>query len=164
METWEWITLAIVVGAALLLVLGLAAVAIKRRRRARLQDRFGSEYDRAVSEAGRRNAEQRLGDLDRELNSSTSVLCPSRRGSAFSKTGAMLRRVSSTIRGRHSLSGASGRTRTCRSRLPDRRRHRGAGRACRRRPPGGRRASTATATRSSSRSTAVRTRRTCGKR
>ena len=66
METWEWITLAIVVGAALLLVLGLAAVAIKRRRRARLQDRFGSEYDRAVSEAGRRNAEQRLGDLDRE--------------------------------------------------------------------------------------------------
>lgn len=66
METWEWITLAIVVGAALLLVFGLAAVAIKRRRRAHLQDRFGSEYDRAVSEAGRRNAEQRLGDLDRE--------------------------------------------------------------------------------------------------
>ena len=34
----------------------------------------------------------------KSTNSSTSVLCPSRRGSAFSKTGAMLRRVSSTIR------------------------------------------------------------------
>ena len=42
METWEWITVAIVVGAALLLVLGLVTVARKRRRTAHLQDRFGS--------------------------------------------------------------------------------------------------------------------------
>jgi hypothetical protein len=66
MENWEWITLAIVVGAVLLLALGLAAVATKRRRRAHLQERFGPEYDRAVSSAGRRDAEDRLTAVERE--------------------------------------------------------------------------------------------------
>ena len=66
METWEWITIAIVVGAAVLLVLGLVAAATKRRRTAHLQDRFGSEYDRAVSDSDKRTAEQRLLDLDQE--------------------------------------------------------------------------------------------------
>jgi hypothetical protein len=65
-ENWEWITLAVVVGAGLLLVLGLVAVVTKRRRRAHLQERFGPEYDRAVSSSGRRDAEQRLSDVDRE--------------------------------------------------------------------------------------------------
>lgn len=66
METWEWITLAIVVGAALLLLVGVLAVVSKRRRRARLQERFGPEYDRAVSTSGRRDGEQRLADVEKE--------------------------------------------------------------------------------------------------
>ena len=66
METWEWITLAIVVGAALLLVGGVLAVVSKRRRRSHLQERFGPEYDRAVSTSGRREGESRLSDVEKE--------------------------------------------------------------------------------------------------
>lgn len=66
METWEWITLASVAGAALVLVLAVLAVASKRRRRSHLQERFGPEYDRAVASSGRRDAEQRLTDVERE--------------------------------------------------------------------------------------------------
>ena len=66
MENWEWITLALVVGAALLLVVGLVAATTKRRRRAHLQERFGPEYDRAVSSSGRRDAEERLSAVERE--------------------------------------------------------------------------------------------------
>jgi hypothetical protein len=65
-ENWEWITVAIVVGAVLLLVLGLLAVATKRRRRAHLEERFGPEYERAVSSSGRRDAEERLSAVERE--------------------------------------------------------------------------------------------------
>lgn len=65
-ENWEWITLAIVAGAVLLLVLGLIAVASKRRRRSHLQERFGPEYDRAVSSSGRHEAEDRLSAVERE--------------------------------------------------------------------------------------------------
>lgn len=66
MENWEWITLAIVAGAVLLLVLGLVAVAGKRKRRAHLEERFGPEYERAVSSSGRRDAEERLSEVERE--------------------------------------------------------------------------------------------------
>jgi hypothetical protein len=63
METWEWI----VIGAAavLALVLVLAFVRI-RRRRSHLRDRFGPEYDRAVSSSGTGAAEKRLGEVERE--------------------------------------------------------------------------------------------------
>ena len=66
METWEWITLAIVAGAVLLLVVAVLAVASKRRRRSHLHERFGPEYDRAVASSGRRDAEQRLTDVEKE--------------------------------------------------------------------------------------------------
>lgn len=66
METWEWITLAIVVGAALLLAVGVLAVVSKRRRRSHLQERFGPEYARAVSTSGRRDGESRLSDVEKE--------------------------------------------------------------------------------------------------
>ncbi|MGH3134224.1 MAG: hypothetical protein ACRDNY_10890 [Gaiellaceae bacterium] len=66
METWEWIVLAIVAGAAVLLLLGLVSVWTKRRRRSHLQERFGPEYHRAVSSSGRRDGERRLSEVERE--------------------------------------------------------------------------------------------------
>ena len=52
METWEWITLAVVAGAILVFVLAVLAVVSKRKRRSHLQERFGPEYDRAVARRG----------------------------------------------------------------------------------------------------------------
>jgi hypothetical protein len=66
METWEWIVVAVVAAAALLLVVGIASWIAKRRRRAHLQDRFGPEYERTVSSEGRRAAERRLSDVEKE--------------------------------------------------------------------------------------------------
>jgi hypothetical protein len=63
METWEWIVL--VAAIAVLVVLALAFVRI-RQRRAHLKDRFGQEYDRAVSGSGTSAAERRLHDAERE--------------------------------------------------------------------------------------------------
>jgi hypothetical protein len=63
METWEWIVLGAC--AALLVVLALTYVRI-RRRRAHLKDRFGREYERAVSDNGTGTAEKRLQDVERE--------------------------------------------------------------------------------------------------
>jgi hypothetical protein len=63
METWEWIVLGAC--AALLVVLALTFVRI-RRRRAHLKDRFGREYERAVSDNGTGTAEKRLQDVERE--------------------------------------------------------------------------------------------------
>ncbi|HEX4747368.1 MAG TPA: hypothetical protein VFU99_10865 [Gaiellaceae bacterium] len=63
METWEWIVLA--AGLAALLVLFIALVTI-RRRRAHLKERFGPEYDRAVSDVGLGSAEKRLTQAERE--------------------------------------------------------------------------------------------------
>ena len=63
METWEWIVLG--AGAAMLVVLAVAFMRI-RRRRAHLKDRFGREYDRAVSDNGTGTAERRLHDVERE--------------------------------------------------------------------------------------------------
>lgn len=66
METWVWIVIAVVAAAALILVLALVSVGAKKRKRAHLQERFGPEYDRAVSDSGRKDAEQRLDDVERE--------------------------------------------------------------------------------------------------
>jgi hypothetical protein len=66
METWEWITVAVVAGAAVVLLLALASVAVKRRRRRHLQERFGGEYERAVSTSGRREGEHLLSEVERE--------------------------------------------------------------------------------------------------
>lgn len=63
METWEWIVLAVAAAAVLLLVLALMRI---RRRRAHLKDRFGPEYDRAVSGEGTGTAETRLRAAERE--------------------------------------------------------------------------------------------------
>lgn len=63
METWMWI----VVAAAAVAVLLLLVWAMRnRQRRSHLQDRFGPEYDRTVSSEGRRDAERRLSDVERE--------------------------------------------------------------------------------------------------
>ena len=63
METWEWIVFAVLAGAALLLLVALVSI---RRRRARLEERFGPEYQRAVSSVGRTEAERRLDRLEQE--------------------------------------------------------------------------------------------------
>jgi hypothetical protein len=64
METWAWIVIAIVAAAVILALAGLWAST--RRRRAHLQERFGPEYDRAVSASGRRDGERRLAEVGRE--------------------------------------------------------------------------------------------------
>ena len=66
MEPWVWIVIAVVAAAALVLVLALRSVGAKKRKTAHLQEHFGPKYDRAVSDSGRKDAEQRLGDVDRE--------------------------------------------------------------------------------------------------
>jgi hypothetical protein len=63
METWEWIVLTVAAAAGLMLVLALVRI---RRRRAHLKDRFGPEYDRAVSGDGTSTAETRLREVERE--------------------------------------------------------------------------------------------------
>ena len=58
MPTWAWILIAVGVVVAALVVFA----AVTRRRTARLQERFGPEYDRTVeSRGGRREAEAELG-------------------------------------------------------------------------------------------------------
>jgi hypothetical protein len=65
METWEWIVIAAIAAAVVLLIVGIAA-ARRKRQRGHLQDRFGPEYDRTVSSEGRRDAERRLSDVEKE--------------------------------------------------------------------------------------------------
>ena len=62
METWEWMAVAVAVGFFVFLIALLAGI---RRRRSRLQERFGPEYDRAVSASGQRDAERRLSEVER---------------------------------------------------------------------------------------------------
>jgi hypothetical protein len=66
METWEWIVIAAVAGAAVLLLFGLIGLWRKRRQRSHLQERFGDEYDRAVSADSRRDAERTLAEVEKE--------------------------------------------------------------------------------------------------
>jgi hypothetical protein len=64
MPTWAWIVLVVV---AALVVIGAIAAWAQQRKRSHLQERFGSEYDRTVSEAGeRRAAEKELADRERK--------------------------------------------------------------------------------------------------
>jgi len=64
METWVWILIAAVIVAAIIVV--ALAWGWQTRRRAHLRDRFGPEYDRAVSGSGRRTAERRLSAVESE--------------------------------------------------------------------------------------------------
>lgn len=66
METWEWIVIAAIAAAAVLLVVGIAVAIRRKRRRGHLQGRFGPEYERTVSSEGRRDAERRLSDVEKE--------------------------------------------------------------------------------------------------
>ena len=63
METWEWIVVVIAAVVAVLLLLALVRI---RRRRTHLRERFGPEYERAVSDAGMQSAERRLSEVERE--------------------------------------------------------------------------------------------------
>jgi hypothetical protein len=66
-KTWEWIAIGAAIAAgAILFVALVASLVTRRRRRSRLRQRFGSEYDRAVSATGRRRAEHRLADVERD--------------------------------------------------------------------------------------------------
>jgi hypothetical protein len=66
METWEWIVIAAIAAAAVLLIVAIAAAIRRKRRRGHLQERFGPEYERTVSSEGRRDAERRLSDVEKE--------------------------------------------------------------------------------------------------
>jgi FtsZ-interacting cell division protein ZipA len=64
MPTWAWIVIVVV---AALVVLGAIAMWMQQRKRSQLKERFGSEYDRTVSEEGdRRAAEKDLADRERK--------------------------------------------------------------------------------------------------
>jgi len=64
MPTWAWIVIAVV---AALIVIGAIAAWMQQRRRTQLKERFGSEYDRTVSDEGdRRAAEKDLADRERK--------------------------------------------------------------------------------------------------
>jgi hypothetical protein len=64
MPTWAWIVIAVVVA---LIVIGAIAAWMQQRRRTQLKERFGSEYDRTVSEEGdRRAAEKDLAERERK--------------------------------------------------------------------------------------------------
>ena len=64
METWVWVVIAAIAAAVILLL--VAILARRKRRHDHLQERFGPEYDRTVSSEGRRDAERRLGDVEKE--------------------------------------------------------------------------------------------------
>lgn len=63
MSTGAIIAIIVVILVVAALLVGLSAV----RRRRRLQDRFGPEYDRAVNEHGRREAEAELAERERRV-------------------------------------------------------------------------------------------------
>jgi predicted nucleic acid-binding protein len=64
MPVWAWIIIAVVVA---VVVLAAIVVYANNRRRARLQQRFGSEYERTVEERGdERSAEKELAERERQ--------------------------------------------------------------------------------------------------
>ena len=63
MDTWVWI---VIMAVAVVLLVVLYAAIRSRRQRGHLQEQFGSEYDRSVSSEGRKDAERRLSDVERE--------------------------------------------------------------------------------------------------
>ena len=64
MPTWAWIVIVVV---AAVILIGAIAAWMQQRRRTELKERFGSEYDRTVSEEGdRRAAEKDLADRERK--------------------------------------------------------------------------------------------------
>jgi hypothetical protein len=65
-ETWEWIALGLGIAALALAVALVVALVVHRRRRRHLKERFGTEYDRAVVAAGKRDAERQLTDVERK--------------------------------------------------------------------------------------------------
>jgi hypothetical protein len=65
MPTWAWII--IVVAVAILVAAAVAAYMARQKQTKRLQDRFGSEYDRTVAARDdRRAAEKELADRERK--------------------------------------------------------------------------------------------------
>ena len=65
MSTWGWIVIAIVV--ALAVAVAIAAYIARQNQTKRLQERFGSEYDRTVSTRGeQRSAEKGLVERERK--------------------------------------------------------------------------------------------------
>jgi hypothetical protein len=63
MTSFEWVLLTVAILLVAVAVVGLA-MALQRRRSARLQDRFGVEYERVVEGApSRRQAEQEMTDI-----------------------------------------------------------------------------------------------------
>lgn len=74
MPTWAWIVIVLV---AALIVLGAIAAWTQQRKRSQLQERFGSEYDRTVSEHGeRRAAEKELAERERKRDQLDIVPLP----------------------------------------------------------------------------------------
>jgi hypothetical protein len=65
-ETWEWIAIAAAVVVAVLVLVALGTMLLRRRRRSHLKERFGPEYDRAVSTSGQRDAEKRLTEVKQQ--------------------------------------------------------------------------------------------------
>jgi hypothetical protein len=63
METWEWIVVAAAIIAAAFLALAFIRI---RARRARLKERFGMEYQRAVADKGVGPAESQLSEIESE--------------------------------------------------------------------------------------------------
>ena len=66
METWEWIAIAAAIVVAVLFLLALGMSLLRRRRRSHLKERFGPEYDRAVSSSGQRDAEKHLTQVEQQ--------------------------------------------------------------------------------------------------
>jgi hypothetical protein len=65
-ETWEWILIAAAIVVAVLFLLALGTALLRRRRRSHLKERFGPEYDRAVSSSGQRDAEKHLTEIEQQ--------------------------------------------------------------------------------------------------
>jgi hypothetical protein len=82
MPTWAWILIAI---AAVVIVAGVAVAGLMQRRSARLRQRFGPEYDRAVQQRGsRREAEAELGSrVERRERLEIQPLSPAARERYF---------------------------------------------------------------------------------